>query len=507
MGNLMTWVLTSNLRGPAGLNSTDAAGDDAAIAAFAGTSGTATRNKLLDDFNPKYGTRGVTRTIYVRTSGNDANDGKTTGTAFREIRAAVASLANDGPIIRGSVVIDVGAGTYKGGITFPQVRGYAQDDFVKIIGPAVGAHPAVPTAIIDYAADNTVTFGLRAYDGANVWLEAIKFLGGFDIAVDIRRDCYVQWRNAHIDGSGFARVGLNIIHKSLYSVTGGIIENCTEAGISELFGVQRSFDTVSSNAAQMIIRNCDTGLQGKEGCVGHLDYLNIESCGTGLELNGSCVANVKVMSLKKNTLGMAIVNAEIHNTGGIVWGTGLDANTRDIVVMGSAGTELDAIGWSAGTFPRTSRVGHRPLITRASSLTDQTLLGPLAETNFYSFSAAVPGRRLRVAGQKMRVEFRGSVVTTLAANYRILLRFGSSFMTDLTIPSGTVAGTRFTGEFEVVCSADGDNQKVYASLRGVTVQNYAVRTFTFTSDQTVTISAIALNAADSVTLTMCEVLA
>lgn len=44
------WQHKANLRGPAGYNATDAAGSDAAIAAFIGQNGSATRNKLLADF-------------------------------------------------------------------------------------------------------------------------------------------------------------------------------------------------------------------------------------------------------------------------------------------------------------------------------------------------------------------------------------------------------------------------------------------------------------------------
>lgn len=122
---------------------------------------TATRAALANGFVERQGKRGVTRTLYVRATGNDTNPG-TLAAPFREIRAAVDSLSADGPVVRGSVVVDVGPGAYKGGIRLPQTRGTAQDDYLVIRGPATGGHPNVPTAVIDQSLDTGNNWGLLA---------------------------------------------------------------------------------------------------------------------------------------------------------------------------------------------------------------------------------------------------------------------------------------------------------------------------------------------------------
>lgn len=466
---------------------------------------------------PLLGTRGVTKTIYVRTTGNDSNDGATSGAAFREIKAAVDSLAAHGPVLRGSIVIDVGAGTYKGGIRMPITRGKSQDDFLKIIGPFVG-HPNAPTAIIDHAADTSVTYGILAEDGASVWLEDINVVGAFDIAADFRRNCYAWFTNFHADGQKVGAVGgsVGIAMNShcRYYVAGGLIQNMLTNGIQELFGVVRAFNNVASAADQMTIKNCEVGLQAKENCSGHLDYLNVEDCLTGIEMNGNCVVNTKGVVLKRNALGYANVNSEVHNETSIVWGTGADVNTREFISYGNAAAELYASGWVDSSTARTTNVGHRPLQTIAANYATVTLVGPTTETNFNSFTTVLRGHRMNTAGKQFKVTMRGTVNTTLVAAYRILLRAGSTFLTDVTIPLGTVAGSRFEAEFTVVCAVDTttggvSSQLCFSKLLGEGVAldftDPARAVDLYTSDRTLAISGLATNAADSVSLKICEV--
>ncbi|MEV7644731.1 MULTISPECIES: hypothetical protein [Actinomycetes] len=464
-------------------------------------------NTALAGKETKYGTRGTTRRIYVRADGSDSNGGTSTTDAFREIRAAVASIDREGPILRGSIIIDVGAGTYKGGIRMPLSRGKSQDDFLRIVGPSVG-HPIAPTAIIDYDADTSATSGITAEDGAAFWLEDIKIQGGFSIAADIRRNVYLWLRNFHADGKSVGSVGLAINSHCRYYVAGGLIQNMVTNGIQELFHVTRSFNNVASNEAQMTIRNCEVGFQAKENCVGHLDYLNVEDCLTGVEMNGYCVTNVKSISLKRNGLGYANINSEIHNEGGIKWGTGADANTREFFTSGS-GTELSVWGWADSSTARTTNVGHRPLVTVAASYADKQLVGPTTETEFHTFTGAVKAHRYTTAGKRFNVVVRGTVNNALAAPFRILNRTAGTYMTDVTIPAGTPSGAHFTAIWEVVCSADGNNQKVFSSLDVEGAPNdrtFAARTANLTdTDSFVRLAGLTTNATDSVTLRLVEV--
>ncbi len=489
---------------------------DAAVEAFVGA-GSSRAGAWTGAFGDarwvnQLGVRGATRTIYVRTTGSDTTgDGKTTSTAFREIKTAVDSLADDGPVVRGTVVVDVGAGTYKGGIRLPQVRGRAQDDYITIKGPATGGHPNVPTAIIDFAADATATWGVLAEDGATLWLEDLKFIGAFPNGVRIERGVFMQWRNVHIDGQNTGTNGASIQHQCRYIVLGGIVENLTGLGIFEAFGCTRSFSNATANSQQMIIRNCDTGLQAKEAGVGHLDYLNVEDCLTGVELNGMCVANLKGVSLKRNDLGLAVVNSEVHNASSMVWGSGVDANTREYMAVGSSAADLTDIGWTSGAFARTSLAGHRPMVTLAASYADATVTGVTTETQFYSLLGVIQPHRYNVAGRRLRVVAWGSVnaAVTTATGYRILLRFGTQLVGEARVPQTAVVGDDFRVEFEIVCSADGNAQKVLGTVVGYPSQptNYATRTIDMTSQaaQNVGLYAIPGATTESVTMRLIEV--
>lgn len=472
---------------------------------------TATKAALRDGFVERRGVRGQVRTVYVRATGNDSNDGTSEAAAFREIRAAVDSVSADGPVVRGSVVVDVGPGNYKGGIRLPQTRGAAQDDYLVIRGPAVGAHPNVPTAVIDSALDPSAGWGVLAEDGATLWIENLKFVGAFPNAVRIERGVFMQWRNVHVDGQGVGGNGASIQHQCRYVIVGGIVENLVTTGILELFNCTRSFGGASSNAAQMIIRNCGIGLQAKEGGAGHLDWLNVEDCGTGIELNGLCVANVKAVSLKRNTVGIANVNSEIHNASSVNYGTGADANPREYIALGAAATDLTDIGWAGAEFARTSVSGHRPLLTLGANYADATVTGTTSETTFYQTTGIIQPHRYNVAGKRVKIVAWGSVNTpiTTANGFRILLRFGSLYLGDARIPQSATVGDDFRVEFELICDKDGNSQKMLSTIVGYPAvpTGYSVKTIDMTSQNPigVRLSGIAGAASESVTLRMMEV--
>ena len=449
---------------------------------------------------------GQANTLYVDVTGSDTNDGLHTSRPFREVRAAVAALKLYASPLRGSWKVKVAAGTYKGGITVPTVRNGSQDDFLKIEGPTVG-HPNVPTAIIDKAADTAATYGFMATDGTTLDLRDLKVVGGFGMAVDIRRDVYLWLRNFHGDGQNTGSVGVGVNSHCRYYVAGGRLENYTTNGIQELFGIVRSFNNVTATADQMVIRNCEVGIQAKEGCVGHLDYLTVEDCKTGVEMNGYCVVNSKAITLKRNTLGYANVNSEVHNEDGIVWGTGADANTRDFITLG-AGQELSVSGWADSATARTMNVGHRALVTVAADYVDRTV-SSTTETTVVSFTSVLKARRYTTAGKQYRVTARGRVNTAaLIGDYRLLMRIHGIYLIDVKVPAGTPAGAVFTATWTVICSADGNNQKAFSelSVNGTGSTGYVTRTQDMQGGpRSVALSGIAGAAGDSITVHTTEV--
>lgn len=422
------------------------------------------------------GERGVTRTIYVRADGDDVTgDGLTELTAFREIKTAVASLSEHGPMTRGTISINVGAGVYKGGILLPITRGSAQDDFIRIIGPSVGGHPNVPTAIIDYDADTSVSYGIQANNGRTLWLQDLKFIGGFAVAVDIRKYSSLLENNVHIDGEGVGLVGFGFLTQCFYDARGGIVENCVDVGVQEHFGVTRSFDTVTSTAGAMIIRNNGVGLRAKEDCHGHVDYVSFLDNDIGLEMHAWTTANVKAATFKNNGTGILVVNSEVHNEGGVIWGTGAESNGRRFVSLGNS-DELLSWGWPFAD-PNVIQAGHRPLKQVANTYVDSTWTGTGAQVAYQS-PTILPAGRLSVAGRHVKVVTWWSVVTPPTTSSTITLLLGGNVCAQVVVPSTAVATQDFKVEFDAVCPVDGNNQKSIAFVNGFPagLNSYALTT-------------------------------
>lgn len=442
--------------------------------------------------------------LYVATTGSNSNDGLASTQPLLTPTAAVDVLANYGPILDGGWTIQLAAGTYPGGI-LPQ-RGLTTRDFLRIVGPSVGGHPNVPTAIISYTADPTETYGIFARDGLLLWVEDVKFTGAFPQAEYIARDCYYQRRNVHVDA---AVIGLQINVHSRYYVYGGIIENCSSIGISELFHVTRSFETVASAADQLIIRNCPIGLKAKENCVGHLDYINFEDCDTGLEMQLYSGGNVSGTVFKRCGVGIVLVNSEIHGETSTAWGTGADACTRRLLSLGNS-SEIVTFGWTAPGPNPAIRTGHRPLLPIANDFNPVTHTGTTVETIIFAFSALLPVDYFCVKGKKLRVVVNGKVPTsvTLADTVRITFRVAAIYATDVTIPAGIVGAKSFRAEFELICTADGNNQLSSATLVGAGFYDATSAARTIILDSTassVRVSIELADAADSITLDSVEV--
>lgn len=411
------------------------------------SSDTETAVALKQGFIERHGTRGQTRTIYVRSTGDDTHDGSSPTLAFREIRAAVNALADDGPVIRGSVRIDVGPGVYEGGIRLPVTRGVAQDDFVRIIGTR--GQDGVPTTLIRHTAGTGT--GFLGEDGSAVWLEDLKFMGGFGVAVQMTRNVYAWFVNVHVDGENAGVRGFSISSHARYYVRGGLIENMVYAGIDEYFNVARSYATVSSAADQLVIRNCRIGLRAKEGCIGHLDFLNVEDCETGLEFIQNSVANLKGVVLKRNQVALALVNSTVHNEGGIQWGTGDDANQREVYSVGASG-ELRAIGWTGEDMAPGSSIGHRPLFVIGNDFTEKTITGTTGtEIELSRFQSSIPRAFFRTVGKRFKIQVFARVEGANSASpVSVIARIGTTLLTSVELTNNGVALI----EFDAVCTED-----------------------------------------------------
>lgn len=455
---------------------------------------------------------GQTNTLYCDPSGSDTNDGLSTARPFREIRTAIAILGNYGPSIDGSWIFRAAAGTYKGGIVFP--RNIQLRDFVKILGPDVGGHPNVPTAIVDKAADTSATYGISAFDGILLWVQDIKFLSNpasaatrFAQSELIVRFCYYQRRNVHVYGS---TVGLQTNIHCTYFNYGGIIDACTSIGISELFHITRSFDTVSSAAQQLTIKNCPVGLKAKENCVGHTDYITFEDCANGLQLHLFSGTNPKGAVFRRCDVGICLINSELHNEDtAVVW----DSCTRRVISLGNS-SEIGTFGWTGATATPALRTGHRPEVLLFQDYTTTVHTGTTSQTDIFSAALVLRADYYCAQGKRFVTIVKGYLPNgvTLAGTVTIRLRVAGGIASDIVIPAGTAAASgnrHFRLEYECLCTADGDTQHFQGHLvmdgNLIEVQSND-RTITLSdADHSVVVQCVLSNAADEFAFTQCLV--
>src|SRR5699024_2551817 len=96
-------------QGEPGIPGTDAIPAAQAVADYATTAGSPLNSVLTSTYEPKRVAPSQERRIYVRATGRSDGDGSW-GAPYREISEALNSLAPDGAVISGRVVIDVGEG-------------------------------------------------------------------------------------------------------------------------------------------------------------------------------------------------------------------------------------------------------------------------------------------------------------------------------------------------------------------------------------------------------------
>lgn len=452
-----------------------------------------------------YGAPG-SNTLYVRADGSDSNDGTAPTRAYREIRAAAEAITGLGPFLRGSWTIDVGPGTYKGGISFDTGRGRAQDDLIRIKGSDVGSHPNVPTVIIDKAADPAATFAIKPSNSVSVRLDNLKIQGDFAYGIDARYRAYVYLGNVH--GLGGGKTGSGIFFNALdhveYYCVGGIVDGWN-TGFQEHFGVIRHFELATSTATGTQVRNCANAHQGKENCVGHLDYLQIDGCDIGIELHGNSVANSKGVAISNSGVGFCIANSEVHNESSVTFSN----VTRPWVTLG-ASQELTYFGWT-GDNQSSIGTGHRPLMLLKADYADHAVTGVTAETTISSFPTILKGGMYSIKGKRFEVHLVGSVNTLDASStgVRLILRVAGTNVVETLIPPGAVAGADFEARFVVICAADGNTQRIWSTISGYAPGLTAYRGGTVdlsstSTGKSVAVSCIPNNAADSITFHVTE---
>lgn len=269
--------------------------------------------------------------LYVSPSGSDTNDGLTSALPLATIQRAYNIIVSRAPLC-GRYVINLAAGTYTENVVASSMT--ASDFPIDLVGPSVGGHPNVPTAII--AASNTAGIGIRFDEGGWFRVSNVLVTGATTgTAVQLQRS-RVDLTNVHVSG---CLNGPTVVHGGLLSAFGGIWTG-RGAGVAGGNGYRSYYNSThsiigTSSADATVIEDFELGMLLSEGCQGHMDFAVVQDCGTGLQITrGAGGNNTKQMTIRRCALGIDARNQWYNN--GIVFGVGADANTINVRCSGDS---------------------------------------------------------------------------------------------------------------------------------------------------------------------------
>lgn len=242
-----------------------------------------------------------TNTIYVATTGNDANDGLTASQPKATAQAAFNALSGWAiQLLRnGTFKVQFAAGTYNAASSLVGLR---SKNRIVIAGPSVGGHPNVPTAIIDGTSINN---SVGMYLQANVYAQVqdIKYqnwtYGSDCYGLALDGHCDVITNNVHAYNCGYA--GVSSDNLTQIRMMGGVIDSCPNYGVRVYSQSSASIgytnmtagSTSTTVGSSTVVKNCGTGVYGANSSRVHVDYCDINNNSVGLlvEKNSRSVAN------------------------------------------------------------------------------------------------------------------------------------------------------------------------------------------------------------------------
>lgn len=249
-------------------------------------------------------------TIYVATTGSNANDGLTSSQPFLTIQAAFNALVNYGPVLDGLWTIQLAAGTYTTGV---YIYGLRSRYSITLKGPAVGGSPNVPTAIIDGTAlgGNNVLVYFQQYMQVTVQDIKLQNVASTSNALEFDYHCSAYTNNVHVSGACY--IGIQGSGHTRLAVTGGIIDGAA-------YGINAYGQTeitvgygAGPSSNRPLVKNCSAAGVWFAGGYGHIDYTDIQNSNANIYLVNCSRAHV--MGCTSQTAAQA----DVVCAGGSTW--------------------------------------------------------------------------------------------------------------------------------------------------------------------------------------------
>lgn len=439
----------------------------------------------------------TTNNLYVSSTGVAGYDGLSSTFPINSLASCFSVLSNFGPTLQGTWAVNLAAGTYPGGETFPiYLRGKER---VILRGPAAGT-PNVPTAIFDGA--GTRSFGLNINGGNNLLVQDIKYQNYRDFGIVSQDYNDVFMNNLHFENiTGGRGIGFHFQQGRL-RVYGGKAKNCGVAGASLISQVTLSMSSLTQDlAGGFQIDNCPTGIAGQEQITGHADYVTITGGATGIDL---------VITSRLNSTGCVITgqtNACVQGRlGDALW---LD-NASNTLTPGVGGVRTKFYFGGGGEInENNTSIGERRVVFDSTTISHT---GTTAATVLKTYPALIAANSFDWNGRKLRVQVKGNF-TGGAGTKTLTFRLGGNLIFGLTSIVSSTGFFSFEGTLNAV---NASNQKYSAFMLDTTVQNAPVspckgdvgsRAYAFNTGSALTleVSGQLTNAADGITIQTVEI--
>ena len=303
-----------------------------------------------------------TCSLYVSTTGNDANDGLSASQPKLTAQSAANALTNWASALMGNATfrVNFAAGTYAGELN---ASGLRSKNRIQFRGVSVGGHPNVPTVVVDGTGIGAI--GWYFQNRMFIQVQDIKFQNWkiHGLSAEAMSNVYTvnvhTFNNGADISAGSNGSGINTEVQSRSYISGGVHNNPNNSFRVYANSVATiGYDgDVSTNRPQ--ISGASGGAAGvlvRDSSSAHIDYCDITGCtGAGgiYALNQTRV-HILGCSVTGNTYGVRIAaNSTYINSGSTISGNTL----KDVLQFGMSINNEDLDRWYYDVAVKKFRVG------------------------------------------------------------------------------------------------------------------------------------------------------
>ncbi len=435
---------------------------------------------------------GQSNTIYIATTGNNANDGLSANQPKLTFQGAFDACENYGPTLSGSWSIVAAAGTYTisaGQQTFST----PSKNRVVIRGPAAG-HPSVPTAIIDGGGNQpSYRHGLSASgNGVQVEFRDLKAQNFTEASGNTRigfvgeNGADVYWNNCHTYACTWTGIyGFSIPR---VRIAGGILDGAGNAAAACVI-MNETECTLgygsTSTATGPILQDAGIGVYWSRGTQGHIDWCTIQDCGKGAQIGESSRVDIVGNNWKRNTTAIFCMSGGGFNQGGAanVFNQGTaDANTN-VYVYGAYSGDLD------------EQITGQSFLRVAYDRTTRSASGVVTDT--FPTIYTIPAYRMQGVGKSCRIVVYG--IYTMTSGNTLTCNIGGMALSLAVSAAATSAMFKYEIELHEVAGGYRAFGTLGHSLSAARTGT-ASAGFSNSTDQAISIGYNMTGAGDSLTI-------